>query len=123
MVWDARCDSFGMTVARRRKRMSDQQRKAREKAAYMSTPDLQQIMAELNSRARAHPIGMLQELRARLRGLSRKAGHDIFSLQTTKDDYAFHHGGRSELQFNIGEIGAPRGFRFGVAFSFEPSRT
>jgi hypothetical protein len=80
-------------------------------------------MAELNSRARAHPIGALQELRARLRGLSRKAGHDIFSLQTTKDDYAFHHGGRSELQFNIGEIGSPRGFRFGVAFSFEPSRT
>ncbi len=88
-----------------------------------NAPDLEEITAELNSRARTHPIGSLQEIRARLRGLSRTAGHEIFSSQTTKDDWAFHHGGRSELQFNVREISAQRGFRFGVAFSFKSSRT
>lgn len=89
----------------------------------MNDPDIHTIAAELNARSRAHPIGALQEIRASLRGLSRKPGHNIFSPQTTKNDWAFHHGGRSELQFNIGEISDVRGFRFGVAFSFERSRT
>jgi hypothetical protein len=56
-------------------------------------------------------------------GILPQPSNDIFSAQTTKDDWAFHHGGRSELQFNIGEISDPHGFRFGVAFSFETSRT
>jgi hypothetical protein len=89
----------------------------------MSNPDLYVITAELNSRSRAHPIGALQEIRADLKGLTHKPGHDIFSRQTTNDDWAFHHGGRSELQFNVGEVSDPRGFRFGVAFSFEASQT
>lgn len=80
------------------------------------------IAAELNARSRTHAIGALQEVRAGLKRLSRKPGHDIFSAQTTNDDWAFHHGGRSELQFNIGEISDVRGVRFGVAFSFEKSR-
>jgi hypothetical protein len=85
--------------------------------------DAHTIAAELNSRARTHAIGSLQELRVGLRGLSRRAGHDLFSPQTTKDNYAFHRGGRSELQFNIGDLSDPRGFRFGVAFSFEKGQT
>jgi hypothetical protein len=89
----------------------------------MNDPDIRTIAAELNARSRAHPIGALQEIRASLKGLSRKPGHNIFSPQTTKSDWAFHHGGRFELQFNIGEISDIRGFRFGVAFSFERSRT
>jgi len=41
------------------------------------------------------------------------------------DDYAFHHGGRSELQFNIGfeDVSGIREFRHGVAFSFQTNRT
>ncbi|MGA3055618.1 MAG: hypothetical protein ABSD63_15530 [Candidatus Korobacteraceae bacterium] len=89
----------------------------------MNNTDLHVIAAELNSRSRTHPIGALQEVRADLKGLSRQAGHDIFSGQTITDEWAFHHGGRSELQFNIGEISDPRGLRYGVAFSFETSRT
>lgn len=69
------------------------------------------------------PIGALQELRARLKKLKRRPGRDVFSAQTTTDHYAFHHGGRPELQFNIGEISDPGGFRFGVAFSFERSQS
>jgi hypothetical protein len=85
--------------------------------------DIHTIAAELNSRAGTHAIGSLQEIRAGLKGLSRKPGRDIFRPQTTNDDWAFHYGGRSELQFNIGELSHPDGFRFGVAFSFEPSRS
>jgi hypothetical protein len=88
----------------------------------MTSPSIQAIAAELNSRSRSHPIGVIQEIRAGIKGLSRMPGHNIFTRQTISDDWAFHHGGRSELQFNIGEIFDPRGFRFGVAFSFETSR-
>lgn len=91
--------------------------------ASTTVPDLHTIAAGLNSRSRAHPIGALQETRAGLKGLSRKPGHNIFSAQTSNDDWAFHRGGRSELQFNIGEMSDVRGFRFSVAFSFERSRT
>jgi hypothetical protein len=40
-------------------------------------------------------------------------------------DYTFHKGGRTELQFNLGLEGGPEGpdFRYGVAFSFEPSQS
>jgi hypothetical protein len=85
--------------------------------------DIHTIAAELNARANTHAIGSLQEIRASLKGLSRKPRHDIFGPQTTKADWAFHYGGRAELQFNIGEVSHPDGFRFGVAFSFERSRT
>jgi len=91
----------------------------------MKTLDLQAIAAELNSRAAKHPIGDLQEIRLDLKRFSRRPGHHIFSAQTIKPDFAFHHGGRSELQFNIGieETSETREFRHGVAFSFETSRT
>ena len=59
-------------------------------------------LRENSSRARTHAIGELQNIRAKLRGLSRRPGSVIFSSQTTHEHWAFHHGGRSELQFNIG---------------------
>jgi hypothetical protein len=39
------------------------------------------------------------------------------------DGWAFHTGGREELQFNIGIESQYERFRFGVAFSLEPSRS
>jgi len=55
--------------------------------------------------------------------LSRLAGASIFSPQSTfGDEYAYHRGGRGELQFNVGKDKAEM-FRHGVAFSFEPSRS
>jgi hypothetical protein len=89
----------------------------------MNRPDIHAIVAELNLRSHTHAIGDLQKIRTSLKGLSRTPGHDIFSTQTTTNDYAFHHGGRPELQFNVGEMSHLRGFRFGVAFSFERSRS
>jgi hypothetical protein len=86
--------------------------------------DIHAIAAELNARSVSHPIGDLQELRKTLKSLSRRSGKSIFSKQTTQDDWAFHHGGRSELQFNIGKDGSGGAMlRHGVAFSFETSRT
>jgi hypothetical protein len=82
-------------------------------------------MAEqLNLLAANHPIGRLQSIRKGLHGFSRRTGSTIFTTQTIHSTYAFHHGGRRELQFNIGteaESGHLQ-MRHGVAFSFELSR-
>jgi len=87
--------------------------------------DLSAIAAELNTRARVHPIGKLQDIRTDLKRLSRQPGQNIFSSQTIHKKWAFHHGGRSELQFNIGleDLDEKAELRHGVAFSFETSRS
>jgi hypothetical protein len=86
---------------------------------------LQAIVREINERAREYEIGHLQEIRADLKGFARKSAPNIFSERLTSSQWAFHHGGRSELQFNVGfeEVTDGRQFRHGIAFSFEPSRT
>lgn len=43
--------------------------------------------------------------------------------QQPRSGYAFHKGGRRELQFNVGFEDDGRYFRFGVAFSFERGRS
>ena len=105
---------------------SDQQSSAGPTNATLSmgTFNLDAIANELNFRSNAHAIGRLQDLRFKLKGLSRRPGLKIFSSQTIHSRWALHHGGRSELQFNIGlEDASGKELRHGVAFSFEPSRT
>lgn len=48
-----------------------------------------------------------------------------FALFSIKYDYAFHAGGRKELQFNIGEdfINGETVFRYGIAFSLKEDKT
>ena len=84
---------------------------------------LQDIVDEVNQRAVGRPIGDLQDWRKTNRGLARKAAHHVFG-KTPTGDYAFHIGGRDELQFNIGieTLIEDGDLRFGVAFSFEPSQ-
>jgi hypothetical protein len=86
---------------------------------------LVEIINELNRRADAYQIGGLQRLRKELRGFTRVPTSKLFSSQTTFEDYAFHHGGRSELQFNVGyeTIDGLPYLRHGVAFSLEASQT
>jgi hypothetical protein len=67
-------------------------------------------------------VGSLQLLRKELKSLRRSAGNAIFTNATIFDDWAFHHGGRTELQFNIGLEPGKR-LRYGVAFSLETSRS
>jgi hypothetical protein len=88
-------------------------------------PTLAAIVKEIDKRAGSRPIGHLQELRKDLKGLVRLPGRTIFSSQTTFEHYAFHFGGRKELQFNVGfdSSNAEKMFRHGVAFSLEPSQT
>jgi hypothetical protein len=65
-----------------------------------------------------------QEIRRRIHDLSRIKTREIFSSQTINDSYAFHSGGRQEIQFNIGFDGdRDEWLRYGLAFSFEPSQT
>jgi len=91
--------------------------------------DLRAIVSELNARAAAYEIRKLQSIRKRIKGkrrlpLSRGA---IFHDDTIDPDgnWAFHYGGRTELQFNVGieQIDGQRCLRFGVAFSLKPSQT
>ncbi len=87
--------------------------------------DIRSIANNLHELARLHPIGKLQDIRTQLKKLNRRPGDKIFSVQTTFDDWAFHHGGRTELQFNIGYADGDNSddLRHGVAFSFELSQT
>lgn len=87
--------------------------------------DIRGIADKLNTLARPHPIGKLQDIRTDLKNLKRRPGDKIFSVQTTFDDWAFHHGGRTELQFNIGYADGDNNddLRHGVAFSFELNQT
>ncbi len=87
--------------------------------------DILGIAQKLNKLARPHPIGKLQDIRTELKKLKRRPGDKIFSVHTTFDKWAFHHGGRTEMQFNIGYADGEKNddLRHGVAFSFELSQT
>ena len=85
--------------------------------------NLKNIAYTLNDKSKAYQFGKLQDIRKELKGLSKKATSDIFvdTPNTMTDDWAYHYGGRSEIQFNIGF--EEEGFRYGLAFSLETSQT
>jgi len=85
---------------------------------------LQDIVTEVNRRAIGRPIGELQNFRMINKGLTRRPTSSVFG-KARDDDWIFHVGGREELQFNLGfENPFSEGdFRYGVAFSFETSRS
>lgn len=87
-------------------------------------PTLQEIVDEVNTRAADRSIGQLQKLRKELLKLARKPSNRVFG-KVHDGRWAISVGGRTELQFNIGtEEGLREGdLRYGVAFSFEPSRS
>jgi hypothetical protein len=85
--------------------------------------NLTEIVAEIEARAHGLEIGRLQEIRKALKDMKRLPHTSIFHPDSIKekDGYAFHYGGRREIQFNVGFEGNI--FRHGLAFSFEPSQT
>jgi hypothetical protein len=86
--------------------------------------NLQTLANEINAAAANYAMRDFQEIRQRIHGLSRPKTREIFSPQTTHDDWTFHSGGREEIQFNIGFEGDQSDwFRYGLAFSLEPSQT
>lgn len=77
----------------------------------------------LNKKSIDFQIGNLQEIRKNIKNLKKKPGKKIFRKETISNDegWAFHYGGRNEIQFNIGiekDL-----FRYGLAFSLEPTQT
>ena len=84
-------------------------------------PTIKQIAEEINNRSKNFEIGKLQEQRAKIKN-HRPPGKKIFNNNTIFDEYAFHNGGRKELQYNIGKEN-DTDYRHGVAFSLERSQT
>jgi hypothetical protein len=101
-------------------------KKAPEYVPAGDAPLVKRVVAAIEAATEGYEIGNLQAIRKRLRALSRRPGHTIFRDGTTNDEYAFHFGGRDELQFNVGldqfADGRPA-LRCGVAFSLEPSQS
>lgn len=94
-------------------------------AELTETDIFRDALAAIEAAAKGYAIAGLQQLRARNRGL-RRVGRTIFGNRQLAESWAFHWGGRDELQFNVGLDYFPdgtRAFRAGVAFSFEPSRS
>ncbi len=84
--------------------------------------NIREIANKLNEKSEGYLFGKFQDLRKEIKGLSKKASSTIFTDQTISDDgWAFHYGGRKEIQFNIGI--EEEGLRYGVAFSLETSRS
>lgn len=83
--------------------------------------ELVTIANELNVKSADYKIGDLQGIRKKIKGFQQKAGSVIFDARTISDTWAFHYGGRKELQFNIGIEDDE--FRYGLAFSLEPSQS
>lgn len=91
----------------------------------MRNPDIRTVAEELNTRSDKYEIGKLQDIRKTIKRLKRRPSANIFSKQTIfNEGYAFHLGGRTELQFNIGkDDSGGKMLRHGVAFSFETNQT
>jgi hypothetical protein len=85
---------------------------------------LSEVVYELNIRSENHHIRELQEFRKENKGLEKVPTRHIFSSNVISDEWAFHRGGRKELQFNIGfeVVENIKMLRHGVAFSFETSQ-
>lgn len=89
--------------------------------------NIHQLAEKLNTLAKSEKfdIAKLPELRKKYLG-KKKLPDKIFMSKTifdTKDTYAFHYGGRDEIQFNFGADYLDRNnfTRYAICFSLEPS--
>lgn len=94
---------------------------ARRRLQWPAAQGIADIAEELNRLAEGRPIGGLQALRRELHGRTRTPTQQLFDSRTIFDHYAFHVGGRTELQFNIGleVLEGQEYLRHGVAFSLQ----
>jgi len=81
----------------------------------MKVPSIPDVAEKLNELAKGHPIGELQARRSR-------PNNSLFMVnsKSVTKYWAYHWGGRKELQFNIGVEDSY--LRHGVAFSFKDTR-
>jgi hypothetical protein len=86
---------------------------------------LQEVVTEVNERARGRPFGGLPEWRKAHKGMKSLPGTPFYSgLKKEDRNYVFHVGGLSEPQFNLGfeDVGGVTTFRHGIAFSLQTTR-
>lgn len=93
-----------------------------ERPRALSLPEL---VTEVNERAQGRPFGSLPEWRKRHKAIKSLPATPFYSgLKKEDQQYVFHVGGLSELQFNLGFEGVDDDtmFRHGVAFSLQTTR-
>ena len=83
--------------------------------------NIQQVVHALNERSEQFEFGQLQQIRQDHLGLDRTPCRTPFGTLCTFDGYAYHVGGRCELQFNVGKDKS--GHRWGVAVSLQPNQS
>ena len=69
--------------------------------SWLEKPSIKEITNAIENIASGFSFGNLQSIRQQLKGLER-CSRTIFKEKTIFDNFAFHYGGREELQFNIG---------------------
>ena len=67
----------------------------------MNTISMTVIADQLNEMAHDFAIGQLQDIRVKLHNLKNRPGTKIFGKETIFPDYAFHYGGRRELNSTL----------------------
>lgn len=81
--------------------------------------DLIKLSKEINEKFWDYEIGDIQSFRVKTKGLSKPKSWNLFPNEPINENWTFHIGGRTELQFNLGN--EDEGLRYGFAFSLEPS--
>lgn len=83
---------------------------------------IRHVAHRINELSHKYKIGALQNIRKEIKKLKRRPCSEIFHDDVIFDqkEYAYHYGGRKELQFNIGL--EDEGLRYGIALSLETSR-
>ena len=94
--------------------------KTEGKVSNPAPPPIEDLAREVSLRAKGRPIGKLQEKRAAEKRLT--IVPQFIDGRTIFDKYAYHTGGRNELQFNIAFEDGRNSFRHGVAFGLQPSK-
>ncbi len=88
--------------------------------------NIKEIALKINeiSSSKKSSFSSLQEIRSKYLDNNPRTWYP-FADYSIKENYAFHSGGRNELQFNIGEdyINGENVFRFGIAFSLEQNQS
>ena len=86
--------------------------------------DIEEIVQILNDESDRFEFGKLQEIRKENRSLRKKPCRTPFGRRATfSEGYAYHVGGRDELQFNVGFECDEDILRWGVAVSLQASRS
>lgn len=101
-------------------RLSKSSNNANE-TCWLEKPNIKEITNAIEKKASEFSFGDLQSIRQQLKGLKR-CSETIFKEDTIFTDYAFHYGGRKELQFNVGyefDNDENQQLRYGLAISLK----